>query len=130
MSNERVFNGQKRNFDLQERTERFGESIISFAKKIPENTLTRSLISQIVRSGTSVGANYCEADDAESKKDFIHKLGIAKKEARETKYWLRMIEIAVPTTKEEAQRIWQEAKELTLIFNAIIRVTKENSVGR
>lgn len=115
-------------YDLEERTALFGEAIIKFAKKIPENSVTKPLISQIVRCGTSVGANYCEADDAESRKDFNHKIGICKKEARETKYWLRMIVVAVPELKEEARKLWTEAKELNLIFNAIIRTSKKNMV--
>jgi len=116
----------KKKFDLEERTAKFGEDIIRFAKKIPENSVTKPLIIQLVKAGTSVGANYCEADDAESRKDFNHKIGICKKEAREAKYWLRMIVIAVPELKEEARRLWQEAKELNLIFNAIIRSSKNN----
>ncbi len=80
-------------FDLEERTAIFGEQVIHFANKIPKNTVMAPLISQFVASGTSVGANYCEADDAESKKDFRHKIGICKKEARETKHWLRMIAV-------------------------------------
>ena len=83
--------------------------------------MTLSLISQLVRSGTSVGANYCEADDAVSKKDFRNKIGTCKKEARETKYWLRMIGGAEPDMKEEARVLWQEAKELHLIFASILR---------
>jgi len=71
--------GKPQKFDLEERTARFGESVIAFAKKIPRNPVTVSLISQVVRSGTSIGANYCEADDAVSKKDFRNKIGIAKK---------------------------------------------------
>lgn len=82
------------------------------------------MISQLVRSGTSVGANYCEADDAESKLDFRHKIGICKKEARETKHWLRMIGVTLPEFKSEARKLWQEAKELHLIFNAIIKSSK------
>src|SRR3989338_3050831 len=116
----------KKKFDLEERTAKFGEDIIRIAKKIPENSVTKPLIIQLVKAGTSVGANYCEADDAESRKDFNHKIGICKKEAREAKYWLRMIVIAVPELKEEARRLWQEAKELNLIFNAIIRSSKNN----
>lgn len=108
-------------YDLEERTAKFGEEIIKFAKKIPKNSITLPLISQLVRAGTSVGGNYCEADDAESRKDFQHKIGICKKEARETKHWLRMIVIAAPELKEEAKRLWQEAKELNLIFNSIIK---------
>lgn len=118
-------NSQKiKKYDLEERTAKFGEEIIKFAKKIPVDTITRSLISQIIRAGTSLGANYCEADDAESGKDFNHKIGICKKEARETKHWLRMIVIASPEFKEKASGLWQEAKELNLIFNAISRKIK------
>jgi four helix bundle protein len=113
--------GKAQRFDLEERTTRFGEGVITFAKKIPRNPVTLSLISQLVRSGTSVGANYCEADDAVSKKDFRNKIGTCKKEARETKYWLRMIAGAEPDMKEEGRVLWQEAKELHLIFASILR---------
>lgn len=116
----------KNKYDLEERTARFGENIIKFAKKIPENSVTRPLIPQLVKSGTSIGANYCEADDAESRKDFNHKIGICKKESREAKYWLRMIVVAVPQLKDEARILWIEAKELNLIFNAIIRTSRKN----
>ena len=113
--------GKPQKFDLEERTARFGESVIAFAKKIPRNPVTLPLISQLVRSGTSVGANYCEADDAVSKKEFRNKIGTCKKEARETKYRLRMIGGAEPDMKEEARVLWQEAKELHLIFASILR---------
>ena len=111
----------KPKFDLEERTAVFGEAVVRFAKKVPQNPVTIPLISQIVRSGTSVGANYCEADDAGSKKDFKYKIGISRKEARETKLWLRMIAAAAPELKAEARELWQEAKELHLIFAAIWR---------
>jgi four helix bundle protein len=124
MSNEPM---TKTRFDLEERTAKFGEDVIRFCKKIPETSVTRPLISQCVRAGTSVGANYCEADDAESRKDFNHKIGICKKEARECKHWLRMIVVAVPELTEGARPLWQEAKELNLIFNAIIRSSREVS---
>jgi len=116
-----MFNNQTNSskYNLEERTAKFGEDIIKFAKKIPKNEITIPLIGQLVKAGTSTGANYCEADDAESKKDFKHKIGISKKEARETKHWLRMIAIAAPELKEEARILWQEAKELNLIFNFI-----------
>jgi len=115
----------KNKYDLEERKAKFGEDIIKFAKKIPKDSITISLITQLVKAGTSVGANYCEADDAESKKDFIHKIGICKKEARETKHWFRIIVIACPELKEEARKLWIEAKELNLIFNAIIYSSKK-----
>ena len=79
----------------------------------------------MIRAGTSVGFNYCEADDSEFRKDFQHKIGISKKESRETKHWLRMIVVAVPELKEDARKLWQEAKELNLIFNAIIHSSKK-----
>ena len=113
-------NDKNSKYDLEERTAKFGKDIISFANKVPKNTITIPIIEQLVRAGTSVGANYCEADDAESSKDFQHKIGICKKESRESKHWLRMIAVAIknyPKLTEEARRLWQEAKELNLIFN-------------
>src|SRR5437899_11592943 len=108
-------------FDLEERTARFGEAIIAFCKQVPQNAITLPLITQLVKAGTSVGANYCEADDAVSKKEFRCKIGTCKKEARETKYWLRMIASAEEATKEAARGLRQEAKELHLIFAKIYR---------
>jgi hypothetical protein len=73
--------GSRKPYDLEERTARFGQAVIALAKTIPKNSVTLPLIGQLVRSGTSVGANDCEADDAESRKDFRHKIGICRKEA-------------------------------------------------
>lgn len=112
------------NYDLEERTAKFAQDVIVFAKHIPNSNINRPLISQLVRSATSVGANYCEADDAESKKDFQHKIGLCRKESRETKYWLRIIANAESGIKEEARILWKEAKELHLIFASIFRKTK------
>ena len=117
--NQRPRNGHA--FDLEERTAQFGEAVIHFARAIAKNPVTTPLISQLVRAGTSVGANYCEADDAVSKKDFKNKIGTCRKEARETKLWLRMIAAAEPGLKTQARKLWQEAKELHLIFAAIWR---------
>ena len=108
-------------FDLEERTATFGEAVVHFAKTIPRNPVTLPLIDQIVRSGTSVAANYCEADDAVSKKDFKNEIGTCRKESRETKLWLRMLAAAESELKAEARKLWQEAKELHLIFAAIWR---------
>jgi len=115
-------------FDLEDRTAKFGENIIEFSKRIPSTPVTLSLISQIVRAGTSVGANYCEADCAETKKDFVHKMGICKKESKETKHWLRMIATAIPSLKEECRELWKEANELNLIFSSIINKTKRKII--
>jgi len=108
-------------YDLEERTAKLGEDIIDFAKNLTKNVINVPLISQIIRSGTSVGANYMEADAAESKKDFNHKIAICKKEAKETKHWLRMIVKANSDQQKEARILWKETQELVLIFSAIIR---------
>lgn len=114
-------NTNTQSFDLEERTAKFGEDVIKFLKKVPQNPITKPLITQLAKSSTSVGANYCEADDAESKRDFKHKIGICKKESRESKHFLRMIAIAYPDSKESAKVLWKEAKELNLIFNSIYK---------
>jgi len=110
-----------RKYDLEERTAKFGELVIRFCKMVPENVITRPLINQLIKAATSIGANYCEADDAESKQDFKHKIGICKKESRESKHFIRIIVVAVPELKDTSKSIWQEAKELNLIFNTIYR---------
>jgi len=114
---------EPKKYDLEERTARFGEAIIAFAKKVPVTPVTRPLIDQVVRAGTSVGANYCEADDAESKKAFRNNICTCRKESRESKHWLRMIGVAVDAAelKAEARVLWVEGKELHLIFAAIVR---------
>ena len=108
-------------YDLEERTARFGEAVIDFATSIPQNPVTNRIISQLVGAATSVGANYVEADDAVSKKEFLKNIGTCRKEARETKHFLRMIVRAVPDLKSHARPLWQEARELHLIFSKIWR---------
>ncbi len=111
-------------YDLEERTARFGETIILFAKKIPWSPVNNRLIDQLVGAGTSVGANYCEADDGVSRADFKHRIGTCRKEARETKFFLRMVAVAEPSLKPEAREIWREAHALHRIFSRIWRNTK------
>ncbi len=113
--------GTSPKFDLEERTAKFDESVIAFAKSVPVTLITTPLIPQLIRCGTSVGANFCEADDSGSKKEFMYRVSLCKRESRETKHWLRMIVKAVPETRSQALPIWQEAKELNLIFSAIYR---------
>jgi len=120
-SNEKVF-------DLEERTGRFGEVIIEFVKTLERNEINRPLIGQLIEAGTSIGANYMEADGAESKKDFRHKIAICKKEAKETKHWVRMIRKANPQKAVECHKLWQEAHELTLIFSSIILSKKRKDL--
>ena len=113
-------------YDLEERTAKFGEDIIELCKKIPKTPVTITIISQLVRSGTSVGANYCEANGASSKRDFNNKIFICKKEAIETKYWLRMLSKADNDYAVRCRKLWKEAQELTLIFSKIAKSAKNN----
>ena len=117
-------NQSSKKYNLEERTAVFGENIISFCKSIKQDSINRPLLNQLIRSGTSIGANYCEANNASSKKDFRNKIFICKKEAQETKYWLRMIANCEPTKKEESRKHWQETHELTMIFQKIISSSK------
>jgi four helix bundle protein len=112
-------------YDLEERTARFGEAVIDFAKRIPQGPTADRIISQLIGAGTSVGANYVEADDSVSKKEFLKCVGTCKKEARETKHFLRMAVRAVPKLRPEARELWLEARELHLIFAKIWRSGKE-----
>ena len=114
----------KTKYDLEERTAKFAEDIIELTKKVPKNTITIPIISQLVRSGTSIGANYMEANGASSKKDFKNKIHICKKEAMETKYWLRMLAKAFPEQREQCQKLWREVQQLTLIFSKIASSSK------
>ena len=120
MSNQIQNPKSKKNYDLIERTARFGENVIEFMKILPKDTINNSLISQVIRSGTSIGANYMEADGAESKKDFRHKIAICKKEAKETMHWFRMISKANLNKRDECRKLWKEVHELALIFSSIL----------
>ena len=111
----------KHPFDLGERTARFGEAIVRFSKKIPRGPTNNRLIDQLVGCGTSVGANYCEANERVSKKDFRNTVGRCVKEAKETRYFLRMIAASEPSLATEARELYREAKELHLVFAAIFR---------
>ena len=122
-----------RKFDLKDRTLKFAIDALSLANKI--STSKRSLasnilVSQFVRAATSIGANYREADCAESRKDFAHKIGICKKEANETKYWLELLANDLPSISTETGRMSVEAGELMRIFVVIAKRTKNSSVEK
>jgi four helix bundle protein len=121
MPNVELPNARQAAYDLEDRTAKFGEAVIRFCKTLPMNAITEPLIRQLVKSSTSVGANYCEADDAISGKEFRQKIGTCKKEARESRHWLRMIAAAEPSQADIARALWKEANELLLIFASIFR---------
>ncbi len=123
MTDEQV--GPERVYDLAERTARFGEEVVRFLRTVKLDAVTSPLVKQLVRSGTSVGANYAEADEAGSKKEFRYRISLCCREARETKHWLRMMAVASPKQTDEARRLWKEAKELNLIFAAIYRKSQQ-----
>lgn len=112
-------------YDLEERTAKFGEDIIQMCKSLPQNNISKSLINQLIRSATSIGANYMEANGASSKKDFRNKIFICKKEAQESKHWLRMLSTCFPERKTELREHWQEAQELIMIFQKITSSLQE-----
>lgn len=116
-----------KNYDLEERTAKFGEEVIKFCRSMNQDVISKPIISQLVRSATSVGANYMEANTASSRKDFRNKISICKKEAQETRHWLRMIAEAASNCKEEARKLWKECQELVLIFQKIISSTDKKS---
>lgn len=120
-------NDRKSKYDLVERTTSFAKEILVFLKTLKQDAISAPLITQIVRSSTSIGANYCEADGAESKKDFQHKIALCKKEAKETKYWIEILSTIYPHEKVRLRYFWKEVHELILIFSKIISNSKEKS---
>ena len=109
----------KMDYDLEERTAKFSEAVIDFVRTLKQNSVNLPLISQVIKSATSIGANYCEANNASSKSDFRNKIFICKKEASETKYWFRIIARANEDKKDICKILWKEASELTMIFSKI-----------
>src|SRR4030067_2487765 len=109
----------KNRFDLEERTLEFSKGVIKLCKMLPQNVINRELVSQLIRASGSVGANYREANDALSKKDFRHRIKITRKEAKESYYWLELLIESNPEFKEEIGKLLAEALELKKIFSSI-----------
>ena len=113
-------------YDLEEKFSKFGESIIELSKKVPKNTETIPVLRQLIRSGTSMGANYMEANGASSKRDFRNKIHICKKEAKETMYWLRILAKAYEKVRDECRQFWQESQGYAKMFSKILSTLKSN----
>ncbi len=107
-------------YDLEERTLIYGRNIIIFCKSIPKNTINSPLISQLIRSGTSVGANYREANETSTKKDFLCRMRICRKEAKETIYWLHLVTEANPELNIKTNILINETSQLVKICASII----------
>ena len=110
--------------ELQRRTKQFALRVFKLVDALPRTVVGRAVANQLVRSATSVGANYREANRAESRNDFIHKIAIVEKEASESQYWLEICDEA--SFGDPEQRVWllQEASELLAIFTSAGRTAK------
>jgi four helix bundle protein len=116
------------NIDIQERTFKFGVRIIKFVDKLPRTLSATEIGKQLLRSGTSIAANMEEANGAESKSDFIHKVSIAYKEARETRLWLGLIKAAILPDAAEVTELYAECDEIVRILFTILRTARSNRV--
>lgn len=112
---------EQRKFDLEERIYILSKKILIICKSLPETTISRPLISQLIRSATSIGANYMEGNGSVSKKDLINKISLARKEAKETIYWTRLLAFLFVEKTNEFQSISQEVQEFIYIFSSIIK---------
>ena len=119
-TNQKTTNSQTKRYDLEERTQKFAKSIRNFVVQLPLNLVSKENIRQIVRSSGSIGANYLEANESLSKKDFLMRIKISKKETRETVYWLELLEIP-SALQNEHQTLLKEANEIMNILGAILR---------
>jgi len=114
-------------YDLEERTLRFGKDVIVFCKTLPSNAINRRLSDQLIRSGTSVGANYREANETETKKDFIFRIRICRKEAKETAYWLQLLSEANAGFAVKIEPLLKETQELIRILATILKNYAKNN---
>lgn len=110
----------KKKFDLEDRTLEFAKRVVRMCKELPVNTVNDKLVDQVIRSAGSVGANYREANDALGSKDFLMRLKIARKEAKETHFWLELVIEANPSLKKRIESLFQESLELKKILSVII----------
>lgn len=110
--------------ELEGRTKAFALRLIRFVAELPKNKITDVLGRQLLKAGTSVGANYREGNRAESHDDFIHKIGIVEKEASESQYWLELLEEAKIGECDERQWLLRESGELVAIFTRIGKTAK------
>lgn len=118
---------ENKSYNLEKRTTLFAKNLITVLRKIRINPINKRLIEQLVGSSGSIGANYYEATEAESPKDFIHKMGIAKKEIKETKHWIELLAVSDPEKKDQLRLFWRESDELLKIFSQSIITARKNA---
>jgi four helix bundle protein len=111
-------------YDLEERTLKFAKGVIGFLNALPKTTVNVEIIRQLIRSSSSAGANYIEANESLGKKDFVMRIRICRKEAKESIYWLKLVETKTPGSEDERRALIEEVSQLTKIFGAIIEKSK------
>ena len=120
---------QQTKYKLEERTLLFSESVIDLCKRTRHNIISDPIVRQLIRSATSIGANYAEANNASSRRDFRNKIFIAKKESQETLYWLRLMQKACGDSCDELSTLQEECRELLLIFQKITTTLEKNKTN-
>lgn len=121
---------KSKKYDLEDRTFHFAKSVRAFVKRVPMSLAHHEDLKQLIRSSGSVGANYIEANEALSRKDFLLRIRICRKEAKESQYWLRLLDLGDKTAQaEERAQLAKEAGELTNIFGAILRKSEADRSG-
>ncbi len=118
-------NQNQKRYDLEERTLNFTKQIIELINKLPKTLTNIEISKQLVRSAGSVGANYIEANESLSKKDFVMRVKICRKEAKESRYWLKLAKCNDKESEKKQTNLIQESTELTKIFGAILEKTKK-----
>ena len=119
-------NSSEKSRQLEHRTFKFSENVIQLCRKLKADNISSPIINQLICSATSIGANYLEANNASSKKDFTNKIFICKKESEETKYWLKILFPCYPNEKELLDGLYDEGRQLNLIFQKIVSTIRND----
>ena len=114
---------REKRYDLEDRTYEFARRVVRLVRRLPKDVANLEIMKQVVRAAGSVGANYIEANEALSPKDFAYRIKVCRKEAKESRYWLRLLESPANELEKERRALAQEADELTRIFGAILKKT-------
>jgi len=117
-------NQNSKRYDLEERTLKFAKEVIEFVKPLPKTTANVEIAKQVIRSSSSVGANYIEANESLSKKDFVMRIKICRKEAKESIYWFKLTEIKTPESEGKRKALIDESTQLVKIFSSIVEKSK------
>jgi four helix bundle protein len=117
-------NQNSKQYDLEERTLKFTKEVIEFIKTLPRTVANTEIARQVIRSAGSIGANYIEANESLSKKDFVMRIKICRKESKESSYWLKLAEVKDSGGENQRRALIEEATQLTKIFSAIVEKSR------